>query len=144
MNNCCIFQAVVYYIYKYHRMQERIECIEYIYIYLSLYMCLSFQKWGGQKYYIYFYIKFFKEVSSVHRAWIYLIQHTANAVILWKYFTKNNCFLFEHSLNFNSASLLQSSVSHDPSEIVLICCSRHFFNYHYFQYLKLFSGLFDE
>ncbi len=42
---------------------------------------------------------------------------------------QNNCFLFEYILKCNlflwcnaefSASLLQSSVSHDPSEIILI------------------------
>ncbi len=46
-----------------------------------------------------------------------------------------NFLLFEHILKSNlflwfkavfSASLLQFSVSHDPSEIILICCSNTF------------------
>ncbi len=54
-----------------------------------------------------------------------------NTVILWNNITvSNNCFLFEYILKCNlflwckaefSASLLESSVSHDPSEIILIC-----------------------
>ncbi len=67
--------------------------------------------------YIFLIYMFFKEVSSVHRSCIYLIQNAADAVILWKYFTKSYCFLFEHILKCNSASLLQSSVLHDSSEI---------------------------
>ncbi len=94
---------------------------------------------------IYIFINmFFKEVSSVHRSCIYLIQNAADAVILWKYFTKSYCFLFEHILKCNSASLLQSSVLHDSSEIILIYCSRNFFNYHDCQYLKQLNTFFQD
>jgi len=42
-----------------------------------------------------------------------------------------------------SASLLQSSVSHDPSEVtlVLICCYQHIFLE---TMMHIFSGLFNE
>ncbi len=49
-----------------------------------------------------------------------------------------------------SASLLQSSLSHDPAEIILICwfAAQEFFyifTCYYYQYLEyFFSGFFDE
>ncbi len=56
---------------------------------------------------------------------------TVKTVILWNIITiYNNSFLFKYILNVIyscegkaefSTSLLQSSVSHDPSEIILIC-----------------------
>ncbi len=58
-------------------------------------------------------------------------KYIAKTVITWEFITIwNNCFLFKYILKCNlflwskavfSASLLQSSVSHDPSEIILIC-----------------------
>ncbi len=72
----------------------------------------------------------FKEVSSAHQVCIYLIKNARKTVILWNIITiQNNCFLFVYIVKCHfflwckaefSASLLQSSVSHDPSEIILI------------------------
>ncbi len=72
---------------------------------------------------------FLKDFTSAHQGYIYLIKN--KTVILWNIITiSNNCFLFEYIVKCNlflwckaefSASLLQSSVSHDPSEIILIC-----------------------
>ncbi len=74
---------------------------------------------------------FLKEVSSAQQGCIYLIKNTVKTVILLNILTiSKNCFLFEYIVKCNlflwwkaefSASLLQSSVSHDPSEIILIC-----------------------
>ncbi len=70
------------------------------------------------------------KVSYACKGFSYLIINT-KTVILW-----NNCFLFEYILKYNlflwykavfSAWLLQSSVSHDPSEIMLICSQETFF-----------------
>ncbi len=69
---------------------------------------------------------FFKSVSYAQNL-SYLIKNTAKTAILW-IITIKITFLFEYILNCNlflrckaefSASLLQSSVSHDPSEIIL-------------------------
>ncbi len=69
-------------------------------------------------------------------------------VILWK----NKCFLCEYTLKCNlllwckaefSASLLQSSVSHDPSEIMLICCSGSI-SYYYQCWKQLPCGNYDS
>ncbi len=67
-------------------------------------------------------------VSFAHQGCIYLIKNT---VKMWQIITiKNGCFLCEYLFNCNwllwskaefSASLLQSSVWHDPSEIIIIC-----------------------
>ncbi len=44
----------------------------------------------------------FKEVSSAHQAWIYLIQSTTKNITFWNIFTnQNNRFLFEYSLKCN-------------------------------------------
>jgi len=45
---------------------------------------------------------------------------------------QKNCFLFER-IYFKTQSLLQSLVSHDPSEIIhmLICPSRHIYDYYH-------------
>ncbi len=69
--------------------------------------------------------------SFAHQGCIYLIKNTVKSVILWNIITmQNNCFLFEYILKYNLfleckseflASLLLSAVSHDPSEIILIC-----------------------
>ncbi len=78
---------------------------------------------------------FFKEVSSVHQACIYLIQHTAKTVKFWNIFTIQNSFLFEYVFKCNLFLWFQSWIlssllqSHDPSEItvILICCSKKIF-----------------
>ncbi len=77
------------------------------------------------------FFMFLKEVSHAHPGCIYLIKNTVKSLQFWIIITiQNSCFLFEHILKCNlflwcaaefSASLLQSSVSHDPSEIILIC-----------------------
>ncbi len=59
------------------------------------------------------------EVSYAHQGCIYLIKKW----FLFEYMLKCNLFLW-YTPEF-SASLLQSSVSHDPSEIMLICCLRN-------------------
>ncbi len=52
---------------------------------------------------------------------IYLIKNTVKTVICEYIMIYSNCF-FMHSIKAEfSVSLLQSSVSHDPSEIILIC-----------------------
>ncbi len=73
-------------------------------------------------------VRFLKKSLLSYQGCIYLIKNT---VKLWNISTiSNNCFLCEHMLKCNlflwckaefSASLLQFSVSHDPSEIILIC-----------------------
>ncbi len=56
-----------------------------------------------------------------------LIKNTVKTAMFWNIITSsNNCFPFEYILKCNlflwcKASLLQSSVSYDPSEIILIC-----------------------
>ncbi len=47
--------------------------------------------------------------------------------------------LFEHILKCNSASSLQSSVSHDPSEIILICLSRNIYIYIYIYIYSIYT-----
>ncbi len=79
--------------------------------------------------YIYIYIGMyvFKEVSYAHQGCIYLIQNTEYSEIVLQFkitysiviYLKYNLFLWSKA-EF-SGSLLQSSVSHDPSEIILIC-----------------------
>ncbi len=66
-------------------------------------------------------------VSYVHRGCIYLIRNTVKTVILWNIisavFFKNKSKTKFISYFFKaefSASLLQSSVSHDHSDIILI------------------------
>ncbi len=71
---------------------------------------------------------FWKQVYYAHQGCIYLIKNT---VKLWNRITvSNNCFLFWYMLKCNlflwcksefSASFLEYSVSHGPSEIILIC-----------------------
>ncbi len=72
----------------------------------------------------------FNGYSSAHQGCIYLIKIQKGNVLLWIFFVISNIgFLFyiilntmyscEAKLNFQQ-SLLQSSVSHDPSEIILI------------------------
>ncbi len=74
---------------------------------------------------------FLKEVSSAQQGLVFFIKNTAKTVILWNIFFTiyQNCFLFDYILKCNlflwckaefSASLLQASVSHDPSEIIQI------------------------
>ncbi len=77
-------------------------------------------------------VRFFMllKVSSAHQGCIYLIKNTVKRVKLWNIITiSNNYFQFEYIVKCNlflwckaeySASLLQSSVSYDPSEIILI------------------------
>jgi len=72
---------------------------------------------------------FLKEVSYIHQLRLHLFnQNTVKVVILlqfkipiysiiWIYFT--NVFLWCKAAFLTS--ILQSSVSHDPSEIILIC-----------------------
>ncbi len=74
------------------------------------------------------FVMFLKEVTHAHQVGIYLIKNITT-VMQWK-----QCFLFCFILIFLyfsviyscggkaeiSASLLQLSVSHDPSEIILI------------------------
>ncbi len=65
------------------------------------------------------------------KAAFFKIKNTVKTAIFLNIIAiKMNCFLFEYILKRNlflwckavfSASLLQSSVSHDPSEIILIC-----------------------
>ncbi len=92
----------------------------YIYIYIYIYVALIL------------YIKIFnvfKEVSYAHQGCIYLIRNTDKNWIFLKYYCNlHHSFLFEYTLKYNlwgkaefSASILKSSVSHDPSEIILIC-----------------------
>ncbi len=78
----------------------------------------------------FFFFMFLKNVSYTHKIYIYLIQNTKTA-ILWniitmykKLFILLECILKCNSLlwsqlNFHQP-LLQSSVSHDPSEVILI------------------------
>ncbi len=71
------------------------------------------------------------KVTCAHQDCIYLIKNPVKTVMFWNIITiENICFLFEYILKCNlfmrciaefSASLLQSSVSRDPSEIILIC-----------------------
>ncbi len=72
---------------------------------------------------------FLKEVSYAHEASIYLIKNTVKTTVKYYYNLKcvfyfntfkNYIYLCDANAEF-SASLLQSSVSHDPSEIILIC-----------------------
>ncbi len=76
-------------------------------------------------------VNVFERVSFAHQGCIYLIKNPIKTVKLWNniIIIQNNTFLFEYILKYNlflwykaafSASLLQSSVSHDPSEIILI------------------------
>ncbi len=79
----------------------------------------------------YVFVMLLNKVSYAHHASICLIQNTVKTVILWNIITIwNNFFLFEFILKCNlflwcktefSASLLQSWMSHDPSEIILTC-----------------------
>ncbi len=73
-------------------------------------------------------IMFLKEVSYAHQSCIYLIIITIKKkkiniyiyiLFFYIYILKCNLLLW-YKAEF-SASLLQSSVSHDPSEIILIC-----------------------
>ncbi len=60
-------------------------------------------------------------------AWLYLFdkkkKYRKKPAIFWNIIVISNIgFLIEYTLKYNlSASWLQSSVSHDPSEIILIC-----------------------
>ncbi len=77
------------------------------------------------------FLLFLKKVSYGHQAYIYLIKNTIKTVIMWNIITIwKRYFIFECILKTSfipvikavfSASLLQSSVSHDSSEIILIC-----------------------
>ncbi len=80
---------------------------------------------------------FFKEISYAHQCSIYLIKNWVN-VILWNIcYPHSNTFPYLNTFSNViyscdgkaefSASLLQSPVSLDPSEIILklICCSRN-------------------
>ncbi len=78
---------------------------------------------------------FLKEVSYAYQSCLHLIKTTVKTEILWNIFLqfkitflyiKNNIFLV-------MTTLLQSSVSHDPSEIILIC----WFGAQYFFFLLL-------
>ncbi len=70
---------------------------------------------------------FLQEVSYGYQGYIYLIKNTMKTAIIVKYYYHFSCLFeifFIYSCDFKaefSASLLQSSVSHDPSEIILIC-----------------------
>ncbi len=73
--------------------------------------------------------KILNEISYAHQGCIYLIKNTEKTLILWNLIANsNNGFLFQYTLKYNlfltqnfHQHLLQSSVSHDPSEIILIC-----------------------
>ncbi len=63
-------------------------------------------------------------------------KYSKNSNIVKYYYNLNNCFLYEYIVKCNlflwckaefSASLLQSSVSHDPSEIILLLLKKHLF-----------------
>ncbi len=76
---------------------------------------------------------------NAHQGCIYLIKNTVKlsyCEILLQFKITNNCFLFYYILcdvkEEFSASLLQSSMSHDPSEINIICwCLLKNIYYHY-------------
>ncbi len=66
------------------------------------------------------FFMFFKEVSYAHQGCIYLMKNK-NGEMLLKFKNTLKCNLFLWRKAEFSASLLQSSVSHDTSEIILIC-----------------------
>ncbi len=78
---------------------------------------------------------FLREVSYAHQGCIYLMKNTVKRVILWNIILiSNNCCLFKYILTFNFSqwfkaefwtSLLQSSVSHDSSEIIRCWFAAH-------------------
>ncbi len=91
---------------------------------ISIYIHNTLQKFGVSEIW-----RFWKKASYAHQGYIYLIKNTVKTVLLWNIITLNS-FLFECILKCNlvlcckagfSGSLLQSSASHDPSEIILIC-----------------------
>ncbi len=101
---------------------------------------------------------FWKEVSHAYQGSIYLIKCT---VILWNIILYNYVFYFNIFLNviyscdgkaeFSQLSLHQSLMSHDPSEIVLICWFVGTINVFITVVLRkifvetiFFSGIFDE
>ncbi len=68
---------------------------------------------------------FLKEGSNVHQGCIYLNKNTVKNSNIVKYYYNFNIFKNvvcsrDNKAEF-SASLLQSLVSHDPSEIIFIC-----------------------
>ncbi len=79
--------------------------------------------------------EFLASICNAHQSCFYVtslydVTDHMSRHLMELYFSKKNSFLFEYHLKFNlflwckaefSASLLQSSVSHDPSEISLIC-----------------------
>ncbi len=63
---------------------------------------------------------FLKDVSYALQGCIYLIKNTVKTAVLHN----NTCFFYLNIFkNLNAKLIFQSSVSHDPSN-VLICCSK--------------------
>ncbi len=76
---------------------------------------------------IFYYIFFF--FLKGHRGWIYLIQNTVKALILWNIITiYNKCFLCEYLLKYN-LFLWSSAIFRNHSNM-RISCSRNIYNYY--------------
>ncbi len=78
---------------------------------------------------IFIYLLFLNEISSAQQGCIYLINNIVKNCNIVKYYSLKELFSI-YIVKYNwflwckaefSASLLQSTVSHDPSEIILIC-----------------------
>ncbi len=106
-------------------MSFEIKWIHFYNIYIYVYIIIN------TPYRSTFLDAFKKGVSYAHQGGIYLIKNTVKSVILWNIITiQNNWFQFEYIKKSSvflwckavfSASLRQSSVSYDTSEVILIC-----------------------
>ncbi len=102
----------------------------WLYLYIIFIITVKIRQFTKEYQNIYWHIKYIFHVKETH-SWSHLksafdqtFHKNSNFV---KYNYKYNCFLYECIVKCNvflctkfSASLLQSSVSHDPSEIILI------------------------
>ncbi len=87
------------------------------------------------------------------QAWVHRTQYTAYRLPFKNLVFYLNIFesvIYSCDVNFQHHYSLQSSASHDPSKIILICCSRHISHYYWCwvaSYLRgniPFWGFFDE
>ncbi len=90
------------------------------------------------------FLMFFKKVSSVHQACIYLIQSTSKTIKFQNIFTiSNNSFLLEYILKCNLFLWFQRLIfsiitpvtwSFRNHSNILICCSKNIYYYYYYYY----------
>ncbi len=94
-------------------------------------------------------LKFDKKISYAHKECFYLIKNTLETVILWIILMIKNetkfCLIIFSNVIYScddkaeySTSLLQSSESHDPSEIILIWfAAQNISNYQCWKHFKI-------